>query len=213
MSPSNGATHTPVWIFDFDGTLVDSMGDLQRHAETTMMRFFDVPREQAAQSYRRTSGRPFAKQMEILFPRHPAQSEAIEAFEAIKDNYATWAVPFPEVSETIATLRRRGDFVAISSNNFRHHVEACLTAHAIAVDTVCGWNGTVGKGANHLAEIATASASPATTSCFVGDSLHDAELAHRFDLDFIGRTGTFSAAEFTAAFPSCTVIASLRELL
>ncbi|MBI2343214.1 MAG: HAD family hydrolase [Deltaproteobacteria bacterium] len=201
------------WIFDFDGTLMDTMGALSQHAARILSALYDVPHPEALERYRTTTGLPFSLQVAQQFPDHPRNETAIAAFEAIKEHYVTWSRPFPEVPATLTALRGRGDFVAISSNNFQHIVEKAVQAFALPVDLVCGWTGTHLKGPAHFSRVLAASGSTAEAACFVGDSLNDARIATAAALPFVGRAGTFAASEFLTHFPSVTVIHSLKELL
>ena len=47
---------------------------------------------------------------------------------------------------------------------------------------------------------------------FVGDSLHDGEIAERESVPFVGVAGTFSADRFTLRFPHLPVIKRFAAL-
>ena len=48
---------------------------------------------------------------------------------------------------------------------------------------------------------------------FVGDSLHDGEIAHVEGLPFVGVAGTFSKESFLLRFPGLPVVHGFAELL
>lgn len=202
-----------VWIFDFDGTLVDSMGSFADLAGRVLHRHHDTPVNIAREQYRQTSGLPFVAQVERLHPDDQRNVEAVAAFETAKAEQYLNHPPFPEVRETLASLRQRGCTVAISSNNFRSLVEHYTERHGLPVDWICGWEPGFAKGEAHFRYIAERTHRNCADTIFVGDSLKDAAEAQSYGIDFVARSGTFAADEFHTAFPSIPVVASLRELL
>lgn len=201
------------WVFDFDGTLLDSMTAFQRLAGRVMARTYDISPTRGEEQYRQTSGIPFFQQLEQLYPTHPRNAAAASAFETDKLASYRQARPFPEAPEVLSTLRRHGHFVAISSNNFQPLVDDMVAQLQLPVDLVCGWQDGHGKGPAHFQAIAKQSGLGTDATIFVGDSLHDAKMAHAHRIRFAGRSGTFSTEEFQSQFPGIRVIASLRELL
>jgi phosphoglycolate phosphatase len=47
---------------------------------------------------------------------------------------------------------------------------------------------------------------------FIGDSLHDAKIALRSNIDFLGREGTFTETDFKKISPQVKTIKNLNEL-
>lgn len=201
------------WVFDFDGTLLDSMSAFQRLAGRVMARTYDISPSHGEEQYRQTSGIPFFQQLERLYPSHPRNADAASTFESDKLASYREARPFPEARDVLTTLRHSGHFLAISSNNFQPLVEDMVTQLQLPVDLVCGWHEGHGKGPTHFEAIAKQSGLPTDATIFVGDSLHDAAMAHAHRIRFAGRSGTFSAQEFQTKFPGIRVIGSLRELI
>jgi len=71
-------------IFDFDGTLADSMPFLEQIGVQMMMKYFGVSKEDATHRYRSTTGLPYEHQVKMNYPDHPKNEDAIEEFEKLK---------------------------------------------------------------------------------------------------------------------------------
>ena len=54
-------------IFDFDGTLADSMPFLESIGVEMMMKYFGVSKEDATKRYRSTTGLPYEQQVKMNF--------------------------------------------------------------------------------------------------------------------------------------------------
>lgn len=202
-----------VWVFDFDGTLVDSMTYFADLAAQVIAQYYGTPEATAREQYRQTSGWPFVEQIERLYPGDPRNARAVATFEMAKAaNYVDHPL-FPETRTTVEALRAQGCCIAVSSNNLQALVESYCRTHNLRVDIVCGWTPTSCKGLAHFAHIAAATDRSTDQLIFVGDSLKDARTAATHGIPFVARAGTFSAAEFQAQHPAVPVVHSLTELL
>lgn len=201
------------WVFDFDGTLIDSMGAFCRLAAEILATRYDVPFEIALQQYRTTSGLPFVQQVEQLYPGDPRNPATVAEFETRKQALFYTALPFPDTVDLLIHLKRRGDFVAISSNNFQDLVERRVEELRLPIDLVCGWHDGQGKGRRHFDAVVRKSRVPWQQLTFVGDSLHDAQIAQYCEVRFTARAGTFSRHEFQAVHPAIRVVGTLSELM
>ena len=65
-------------IFDFDGTLADSMPFLAEIGVEVMMRYYGITKDEAAERYKSTTGLPFEHQIKLNFPDQKVNNEAIE---------------------------------------------------------------------------------------------------------------------------------------
>src|SRR5687767_11738710 len=74
-------------IFDFDGTLIDSMKGFATDAAHLISTLYNCSPEWAYQQYHQTSGRPFPKQMESLFPNDKRNNKVIEEFSDRKKKH------------------------------------------------------------------------------------------------------------------------------
>ena len=202
-----------VWIFDLDGTMVDSMSHFADIASRVLQEYYHVSPEIAREQYRQTSGLPFVAQVEQLFPNHPRNAAAVHAYETAKELHYFMQPLFPDARAMLAALQQRNCIVAISSNNRQELIEGYLAQHQLHPDIVCGWTPHFAKGPDHFAHIAANTKHPSSAMVFVGDSLKDAATAASEGIDFVARVGTFTAEEFHAAHPHVAVVQQLTELL
>lgn len=201
-----------VIIFDFDGTLVDSMGEFTQIAARVMSRYFGVTQTQGAALYKATSGLPFCDQVAVLFSNHPNAETAITAFETEKAGSYLSKPAYPDAHEVLQTLRQMGCHTVISSNNFQALVDRLVAQLKLPVDMVLGLRENFAKGDAHFDHISTTLGVGRDAMLFVGDSLKDAEHALRAGVDFVARLGTFSRDDFEDKYPTVPAIDRLSEL-
>ena len=77
-------TSKKVVVFDFDGTVVDSMDSFADIAADVMPRYYSISGEEAKRLYLETSGIPFFQQLEQLFPNNENNDKAAHDFEETK---------------------------------------------------------------------------------------------------------------------------------
>jgi len=202
-----------VCVFDFDGTLVDSMGGFAELAADLMAEHFGIPRDTARLDYLRTSGLPFFQQLEALRPGEAQNSKVAELFEAGKQADYFDRPFFSEVPSAIDELQERGIRAVVSSNNGQELVEEYLQKKAKPrFDLVLGFKKNFSKGKAHFDRVLAHFGLQTKDMLFVGDSLHDAQQAAEFGVDFVGRVGTFSAAQFQEVHPELRTVRGLDEL-
>jgi len=101
----------------------------------------------------------------------------------------------------------------VSSNNFQELIDTFVEKRHLVFDFVLGFEDGFEKGPHHFeATMKKFSLNPSDI-LFVGDSLHDGERALEANIDFVGKEGTFSTAEFHARFPHSPVVANIDQLL
>lgn len=201
-----------VVVFDFDGTIVNSMDAFADIAAEVMPKYFPIDRDTARFKYLETSGIPFFEQLEVLFPGDPANKAAAEEFEMAKlDGYFDEPI-FEDAAETVQHLRERGIKVVVSSNNFQHLVDRFVGETGIEFDMVLGYKDGFAKGAPHFAHIERTLGVDKKEIAFVGDSLKDGEKADSYGVLFIGKEGVFAREDFQRRFPGARVIENLAEL-
>ncbi len=201
-----------VCIFDFDGTLVDSMDQLTEWASQIMFDFYQMPSDEGQQRYRETSGLPFAKQLEVIFPGDSRNSEAAESFETKKQLHYFQRSFYQDTHDTIKYLKGKGFKVVISSGNQQEILTEFLAQKRLDCDLVLGYRPNFVKGAPHFNKISEEFHIDPKAMIFVGDSLHDAKAAYGSNIDFIGKEGLFSKQEFEQAHPGSQSIKNLSEL-
>ena len=200
-------------VFDFDGTLVDSMGAFADLAGKLMEEVHGVPFDEARRNYLDTSGVPFYQQLEILFTGDPRNPGVVERFEKGKLE-GFFAEPyFADVPDALGQIQASGRKVAVSSNNFQENVEEFVAGHAVPFDHVLGFRPGFEKGKDHFQYLIDQEGILPESILFVGDSLKDGERAQGAGVSFAGRIGTFTKAQFQAKFPNSPVLSTLKDLV
>jgi len=200
-------------VFDFDGTLVDTMGGFGEVAAHVMTKYFDIEYEEAKAAYFFTSGNPFNQQLEELFPNNPNNIIAVKEFEEnkLKDFYNTY---FPLTSRiTLNTLGKKGIKVIVSSNNSQKNIDKFLTLQRVNFDYVLGYKKDFEKGKDHFDYIKNKLNINPNEIVFIGDSLKDAEKANENKVNFLGKIGTFKKEDFEKKYSGIQTISDLTELI
>lgn len=216
---SSKSTPKSIFIFDFDGTLVNSMPYFSDLATKIMARHFPISEDDARHAYTQTSGQPFHQQIAEIFSETttPRARKAIDMFESQKLKYN--ASYFPEVGAVTATLRAAQKITVISSNNHQENLDRFVEKSGIPFDlvlgrhsrTVAGLKTEFGKGKAHFDHIRAHFDSMPSSMVFIGDSVYDAQIAAEYGIDFIGRIGLFSRADFSK-YPNIGIIDALDEI-
>lgn len=201
-----------VWVFDFDGTLVDSMGAFAEIAADVLRAGYGLAYDVGRQRYLETSGIPFFQQLEVLFPGGQRNSLLADEFEQRKLDGFFSEPYFDDVVGALESLRAHGITTAVSSNNFQYNVDEFVARNPAPLDHVLGFREGFAKGRDHFRYLMEAEGVTADDIGFVGDSLKDGERALESGVAFIGRTGTFTRDRFLQHFPGLAVVDSLTEL-
>ncbi|MHA2230190.1 MAG: HAD hydrolase-like protein, partial [Candidatus Thorarchaeota archaeon] len=106
-------------IFDFDGTLADSMPFLEKIGVQVMMKFYSVNKEEAIERYQSTTGLPYEHQIKLNFPDNPKNETAIEEFEGFKIERIFEQELFSDSEDTIKRLHKLGFKLFVSSSTFQ----------------------------------------------------------------------------------------------
>jgi phosphoglycolate phosphatase-like HAD superfamily hydrolase len=215
-SPLEVALPLPsVLLCDLDGTLIDSMPVLADVATEVMEETYGTPRVLARELYLATCGLPFRKQLDEIYPGDQRNQGASDRFEAQKPARCGGIRMTGETRRALERMRALGARVAVSSNNGIENVAAFAAEAAFTFDLVLGFGEGLAKGKPHLDETARIFGVGRQQMLFVGDSLHDGEIAEREGIPFVGVAGTFSAERFALRFPGVPVVrrfAALPEL-
>jgi phosphoglycolate phosphatase-like HAD superfamily hydrolase len=205
---------TKAYLFDFDGTLVDTMEGFADIAGEVIHRYHpEISEQEARRRYLDTSGVPFFQQLEILFPGDPDNAEKASIFEETKKEGFFSASFSDDVRSTITTLRERGFITGVSSNNFQHLVDAFVDREGLLFDVVLGYRDGFEKGAHHFTYVMHRFSLSPDQLTFVGDSLKDAEKALNNNVRFIGLCGTFNREDFLALDEHIITLNNIKELL
>ena len=201
-----------VLIFDFDGTIVDSMNEFADIASGVLNKYFGTPIDIARRQYFETSGLPFFEQVELLHPKDPKNAQAVDEYETTKKvNYLSHK-PFNDVAKAIADIRAAGVKTVVSSNNFQDLVDQLVEHIKIEFDMVLGWRENFAKGRDHFEHARKTFGCDKIDMIFVGDSLKDFDRALDYGIGFIGKTGTFSKEDFLKHNNGIKTIDSLGDL-
>ncbi len=205
--------HKKAYVFDFDGTLVDSMDNFADIAGQIIADHYSVDYTFGKAKYIATSGLPFCEQIEIIFPKNPMNSQAVEVFEVKKLERYFEEDFYPDVAETINFLRSKGKRVIISSNNYQNVINEYISQKEVIFDDILGFREGFSKGTDHFNFIKKKYGFDAHELIFIGDSLKDAEHAYANNIDFIAKVGLFSHKDFKPYLKDGTrIINALKEL-
>jgi len=202
-----------VLLCDLDGTLIDTMPVLADLATEVMTGMYGIPRALARELYLATCGLPFVEQLEDIFPDDPRNATASDLFEGRKPARCGAARMPEDTRAALFELQSRGVHIAVSSNNGRENVEAFARLSGFAFDLVMGHGNGLAKGRPHIELAERTFCVDRQEMLFVGDSLHDGEIAYLAKIPFVGLSGTFAKERFTLRFPGQLVIGRFAEIL
>jgi len=200
-------------MFDFDGTLVDTMHEYARIAGKEITALFGLPEEHAQQLYLETSGVPFFQQLEIIFGPDLRNAECASRFEQTKAAYLEGVTLDAKTKRILTEIRSLGLSIAITSNNFQERLDPFIEREAQLFDLVLGFSSRMSKGPAQFSRVIETFGVDRRRLVFVGDSLSDARKALAFGVDFIALAGTLEKSSFTSLFPFILVLDDLSEVL
>jgi phosphoglycolate phosphatase-like HAD superfamily hydrolase len=202
-----------VLLCDLDGTLIDTMGTLADLATEVMAGAYGVPRALARELYLATCGLPFIGQLEEIFPGDPRNRNASDLFEGAKPSRCDQARMPADTVAALHSLRQMGVRIAVSSNNGRDNVERFASNAEFKFDLVMGYGNGLAKGRPHVQMVERVFGVGRGEMLFIGDSLHDGEIALAEGMPFVGVAGTFAKESFALRFPSLPVVHRFSDLL
>ncbi|TXT55283.1 MAG: Phosphoglycolate phosphatase [Candidatus Thorarchaeota archaeon] len=200
-------------IFDFDGTLADSMPFLEGIGVDIMMKYFGVSEDDARQRYQSTTGLPYEQQIKMNFPNNPRNEEAIDKFESLKIDRIFEQELFPDTVDTLKKLDEMGIDIYVSSSTFQSTIKEYFDRRNLThyFEEILGYRPGFEKGADHFNYVASKHNQPMKYTIFVGDSLKDYERSQGF-CHFIGIVGMFSANEFRKRGHKGYLVDSLKQI-
>ena len=204
------------YLFDMDGTLLDTLADLTAAVNHTLERY-GYPRRTIEQ-VRKGLGNGAVKLMAAMLP----QGEETPGFADIMRDYRAWyqahacveTCPYPGVPEMLKRLRQRGCKVAIVSN--KPHGAACELAERFfpGVPTFGERPETPRKPAPDMVFHALAAlGAEKENAVYVGDSEVDVQTARNAGLPVIGVAWGFRGRGALAAAGAETIVDTAAELL
>ncbi len=207
-------TRTKAYLFDFDGTLVDTMKGFADIAGDVISTYHgEITFDEARRKYFETSGNPFFQQLEAMFPNDPQNSEMAKIFEERKIEGFFNSSFTPDVRHTINQLRKKGHIAGVASNNFQELIDKFVAREELEFDIVLGFRKGFEKGPAHFDHVCEKFSLSKADLTFVGDSLKDAEKARSYGINFVGICGTFKREDFLKFDSETRTIENLKELL
>jgi phosphoglycolate phosphatase-like HAD superfamily hydrolase len=202
-----------VCVFDFDGTLVDTMGGFADIAADVLEKRYGLPFDKGRSQYLHTSGIPFFQQLEIICPGGDHNQACAEEFESRKLEGFFECAPGDATILGLKLLHGAGFKLVVSSNNFQHNVDAFLDRHHLPLDLALGFDHQGSeKGRPHFEKVQAHFEVTAEEVLFCGDSLKDGERAGGCGIRFVGMTGTFTREQFQERFPGILTVDTILEL-
>lgn len=202
-----------ILVFDFDGTLINSMERLTEIGSEVMSEYFSLTPKEAKHLYELTSGLAFPDQLNSLYPDQPETNQkAAKVFLKKKREGYFQEKLFADTQETIQHLKAKGYTIVISSNSEQDLVDTLIKKLKILCDLALGYKEGFVKGREHFLHILKCFGIKNEGLVFIGDSLKDGERAKECGIDFIGKEGIFSRRQFQQQFPGTPVISKLAEL-
>lgn len=204
------------YIFDMDGTLLDTLDDLTAAVNHTLAQYGYPLRSRDA--VRRGLGNGAARLMAAMLP----QGEATTDFDTILADYQAWyqahpcdlTRPYPGIPELLEALRQRGCRVAIVTNKPHGAAKALAERFFPGVLTIGEEAGIPRKPAPDMVQRALDAlrASP-EGAVYVGDSEVDIQTARNAGLPSIGVAWGFRGREVLLAAGADVIAERVEELL
>ena len=212
------------YIFDLDGTLLDTLGDLAASVNFAL-RAHGMP-EHSHDDVRRFVGNGVRKLMERAIPEGAGNPCFNETFATFRQHYMAHSLdttrPYEGISEALETLKARGCHLAVVSNKMMaatqelcHHFFPDTIEVAIGEDEATGIRrkpapDTVFAALRQLNDISLTSKSSAV---YVGDSDVDILTARNAGIPCISVLWGFRDRDFLLSHGAQTFIAHPAELL
>jgi phosphoglycolate phosphatase len=212
------------YIFDLDGTLLDTLGDLAASVNFAL-RAHGMP-EHSHDDVRRFVGNGVRKLMERAIPDGAGNPCFNETFATFRQHYMAHSLdttrPYEGISEALETLKARGCHLAVVSNKMMaatqelcHHFFPDTIEVAIGEDEAAGIRrkpapDTVFAALRQLNDISLTSISSAV---YVGDSDVDILTARNAGIPCISVLWGFRDRDFLLSHGAQTFIAYPAELL
>lgn len=207
-------------IFDLDGTLLNTIGDLA-DAVDYVMRSRNLPEHTNAE-YRQMVGGGIKRLVERALPTELAQNEeyveeCVAQFRRYYvDNIDRHTIPYEGITELLHKLQHDGVKMAVASNKFQHGTDRLVAKFFGDIDFVAIEGNREGAPLKPNPEIIhnilrIAGVEP-TNAVMVGDSGIDIRTAIAAGIDSIGVSWGFRFADELYAAGATTVVTTTEEL-
>lgn len=205
------------YVFDLDGTLLDTLADLAASCNHAL-RTFGMP-ERTLDEVRRFVGNGVRLLMERAVPGGAANPQFEACLAEFRQHYLHHNLdttrPYPGIIDMLEHLKRQGCRVAVVSNKFYDATRA-LCAHFFGqtVTVAIGERETIRKkpAPDTVLEALRQLGTTAEGAVYVGDSEVDVETARNCNMPCISVLWGFRDREFLAEHGATTFIHSPNEL-
>ena len=207
-------------IFDLDGTLLNTIGDLA-DAVDYVMRSRNLPEHTNAE-YRQMVGGGIKRLVERALPKELASNESyVEECVAqfrryYVDNIDRHTIPYEGIPELLRKLQNEGVMLAVASNKFQHGTERLVAKFFGDIDFVAIEGNREGAPLKPNPEIIHNILRKANVeredAIMVGDSGIDIRTAIAADIDSIGVSWGFRFAEELYDAGAKVVVTTCEEL-
>lgn len=207
-------------IFDLDGTLLNTIGDLAASVDY-VMRSRNLPEHSDAE-YRAMVGGGIKRLVERALPSHLAEDESYveECVTQFRhyyvDNIDRYTTPYNGIPELLHKLNAMGVKIAVASNKFQHGTERLIAKFFGDVEFIAIEGNRPGAPLKPDPEIIhnilRIANTPATEAVMVGDSGIDIHTAAAAGIASIGVAWGFRYADELYAAGATCVATTVEEL-
>jgi CDP-L-myo-inositol myo-inositolphosphotransferase len=184
-------------IFDFDGTVANTMPFLTELAVKLLAENYNISKDVAQKRYLETTGLNFARQIELIFPSHPNNQEVVNTFESMKRKGILAHPVFPEVISTFRYFDNKKIKTFICSSTSQELITSYTKLNKIdnLLEGSFGYKPGFGKG-EQIDFVLQQYKLHAEEVLFVGDSLRDFDFVKDKKIKFLGITRIFKQKDF-----------------
>ncbi len=207
-------------IFDLDGTLLNTIGDLAASVDY-VMRSRNLPEHSDAE-YRAMVGGGIKRLVERALPPHLASDnayveECVTQFRRYYvENIDRYTLPYEGMHELLCSLRREGVAVAVASNKFQHGTDRLVAKFFGDIDFVAIEGNREGAPLKPdpaiLHNILNIAGVEPTKAVMIGDSGIDIQTAQAAGIDVIAVAWGFRFVEELYAAGATKVATTAEEL-
>ena len=208
------------YIFDLDGTLLDTLGDLAASVNFAL-RTHGMP-EHSIDDVRRFVGNGVRRLMERAVPEGTDNPQFEAAFATFREYYIHHSLdttrPYEGIPETLAALRERGCRLAVVSNKMRKATEElCRYFFPDTIEVAIGEDEAAGihkkPAPDTVFEALRQLGVEKENTVYVGDSDVDIETARNAGIPCISVLWGFRDKDFLLQYGAKTFISAPFELL
>lgn len=206
------------YIFDLDGTLLDTLGDLAASCNYAL-REMKMP-ERSVDEVRRFVGNGVKKLMERAVPEGTSEEKAEQALEIFRAYYLVHnldsTAPYEGINELLTELKRRGKNVAVVSNKFYDATrQLCQYFFPDTIQVAIGEKDGIKKkpAPDTVVEAFRQLGVTSEDAVYVGDSEVDIQTAQNCGIPCISVLWGFRDKEFLIAHEATTFAVKPEDLL